>query len=658
MFGKVFTIGKLAAIGLFLACQIPLRAAEPWWNSRWQFRRAISVEPKIELFEQFKINPRGRQAAQISTLTYGKSRPDGADLRIVGPDGKVRPLLILSIGPGDLVRVAFPISGQRQQRYFLYYGNPKARKENSTWRPQTGLLLETYKYAGGKIKTVEEIKSTFEKSRGKLIGRGFVPTVFIPGNIFGPQARTCNLYSGHFVCRQPGSYTFALSTSDASCLFIDDKLVLAWPGRHGWESRARHTAKVSLKQGLHELKLYHINLSGRGGAVVARAGPGKSRFQEIPAADFLPLAETKLGPLQDRRRKTLPDFTYAQKSFSLVGKRSIYHYQFRVLGEAKGKKISYVWDFGDGQQAKGREVEHLFLREDTFKVTLRMVAGGRGSANTAAIHIGPDRANWRAKPGRLKRYMPLLSTYDFSKAALRDTLTVMELYMIVDRADLAASSAQAAAVGGQLGKAKPKQVGRWARLLGRLLTEYQSGYEAAAEAYQAAIKNVPPSSSLRPQLVGRAVDVLVNNLGNDKLAERILTGKGPPASRPADEMPRPIIIAWGDLYRFRGNRELAEKFYRHAHEQSDMEPYHARSGGYAAAIEDYMRRKEYPAAARLIARWQREYPLQKLGGYSCYLLYRLYLARDRTRQAQLLAKIVNGIDPMGFYAQKMAPATR
>ncbi|NLX05570.1 MAG: hypothetical protein GXY33_10540, partial [Phycisphaerae bacterium] len=122
-------------------------------------------------------------------------------------------------------------------------------------------------------------------------------------------------------------------------------------------------------------------------------------------------------------------------------------------------------------------------------------------------------------------------------------------------------------------------------------------------------------------------------------------------------LPRPLMIAWGDLFRYRGDRNQAERFYAMAEEKREDAQDMARSGGFSVAVEDFLRRKEYAEAEKLIRRWQRELPSQRLGGYSCYLLYQVYKARGREDQARRLAQIINRIDPMGVYARKMAAAT-
>lgn len=622
-----------------------------WWKRDWSYRRVLHVQPKADRFQEMGVYPVGRQAASVAVVTFGGAKPDASDVRVVGPDGKVRPMMVFSVGPGDLVRVGFAVSGRRKQRYYVYYGNPKAAKPDATWRPKTGLLLETFAYAGGPIGSVDAIVRTVQRARDKPIGRTFVGTIFTPGNVFGGQRRTCNLYTGYLVCRTAGTYDLALSSYDASALFVNDEMVVAWPGRHRWAGRARHQGKVTLKPGVHELKLYHVNLSGRGGVVVAYKQADRRRYEVISPDEFLPTADVTVGRLETRRKGSLPEFGYRQTSFSLVHGRGIFLYAFQGAWSGSGKVGEFAWDFGDGGQAKGRQVEHLFLKEGLHDVRLRLRVGQRRHEVTARVYVGPNRSDWRAQPMPLKEYVPILSTYDFATLDLASRLTLMELYLIVNRADLAIRVGG----GGLPESADANAVADWAGSVAKLLVDYQGDYTRAAEVYREALTKVT-SGDVRYGLVGDLVDVLVNHLGEDPEAVRLLQGPGMPATRPADDLPRAVAIGWGDVFRFRGQYALAERFYGLAKGKGESVDRITRRGGYAVAVEDYLRRKEFTAAAELIERWQWEDPAERLGGYSCYLRYRLELGRDRFEQAQRLARIINRVDPMGFYAQKMKPA--
>lgn len=650
------TIGKWFAAAMVVLIPSSAMADQSWWNRRWSFRREILVQANSEPFTELKLRD-DRQAAAVSVVTFGHAKPDGGDLRIVGPDNRPRPLMILGIGPGDLARVAFPVSGSGTQRYYLYYGNPQAAKEEHDWRPTTGLLLETWTYKSGAINTPAAIVETVEQKAGDLVGRTFLPTISVPRNILGPQNQTCNLYTGYLLCRSPGAYRFAISTNDASVLRIDGKEVVAWPGRHGWVGDVRHQGTIDLDAGVHELKLYHVNLSNQGGAVAAWGPPAARYIHVISPNDFLPTASTEVGRVEMQGRSFVADFAYRQESFAVVDSWEIYLYEFQAVAPERQRKVEYIWDFGDGQTLEGQKVRHVYLNQGIFDVTLRIRAGLRSAETKAKVYVGPNLADWRAEPVSVRDYLAVLSTYDFAKLPMVQALGLMRLYLLVERPDLAIRTGQAVLQDDRLSGLPEVVVRAWAGMLSDLLIDYQDSYELAATVYQRAAGAVAANKEMQAELLAEAVDILVNNLGRDQEAEGLLTDPGVPTSQPAEALPRPLMIAWGDLFRYRGDRNQAERFYAMAEEKREDAQDMARSGGFSVAVEDFLRRKEYAEAEKLIRRWQRELPSQRLGGYSCYLLYQVYKARGREDQARRLAQIINRIDPMGVYARKMAAAT-
>ena len=432
------------------------------------------------------------------------------------------------------------------------------------------------------------------------------------------------------------------------------KVAVKWLGRHSWRGDAKYQGKITLSAGVHDLKLYHVNLSGVGGAVVAWQTPGQEKFQVIAPTDFLPVAKVSLGLLENRKRYPLPDFSYRVKSFSLVNWRGIYVYEFQALGKHP-KYTTFHWDFGDGQTATGEKVEHLFLHETDYPISLRVVTGKNSKSNSSRVYIGPDRADYRSKQQQLKSYVPMLSKYDYARLPLFQAITAIELYDIAYRPDLAAQAGLGVLKGYQLSaKSNPKHVHQWGTLLGSVLTDQLGRYAEAAMVYQECAKYLGKTPAQKHELLIKQADVLVNNLGLDKEAETVLKTIAAPTTQPTKTMSTPLLTAWGDIWRFRNNRPLAEKFYRVVQDQSDTSQYFARCGAYSGAIEDFLRRKEYAKALDLLDTWQREYPVQRLGDYSCYLLFRLYTQQNRPAQAQRYSQIIARIDPMGFYARKMA----
>ncbi|MFA5864748.1 MAG: PKD domain-containing protein [Phycisphaerae bacterium] len=626
-----------------------------WWNPHWSLRRTVIVQPEKNASEE-KSNRAGREGCTVTFLSGGECKPDGSDIRVTGLDGRPVKFFILSMGPGDLVRMVFDVKGITRQRYFIYYGNPKAKAEKNNWRPQGGLLLETWKYAGGPLGTPEAIKSTIQTAQSSPpIGRAYIPSMFIGGNIFGPDEPTCNLYTGYLHCRQGGTYTFTISSFDGSALYIDDKLVVEWPGRHGWVGDVRHQGKIDLKAGLHKLAFYHVNLSSHGGAVAAWSPPGSSTFRILEAGHFVPISRGQLGPLEKKHNELVADFTLRQTGCASMENKSVvtplYGYSFTAEEPLKSKDTEYRWDFGDGQTANGARVEHVFFKEGLASITLKVKKGTLTDNITNRIYIGPNRLNPKADPDRLIHFESVISNYQFSRISTADAITIMDYFLIIDQPDKAIQVGRSVITSGRDAQKEPLVI--CAQKVAALMVEREGNYTQAADVLYKATKRLDAWTPSYRQLAAQTASMYINTLGEEKKTEELLKSCVGQSTQPADTMDKFLSIAWGDLYRFLGNRESAEKFYRQAEAGTDKSGEFSHSGGYVTAVEDYLRRGEYTEARKLLDRWQWECPTERLGGYSCLLRYRLLVAQKHLTQAKLLVKIIQGIDPFGFYARQM-----
>ncbi len=642
------TIPKIVIITLLLTLPV---MGQGWWNSHWSFRRAVVYAPKIK-GELGRFN--SPDGCLVRFLTGGQIKSDGSDIRIIGQGGREKKFRILAIGPGDMVRIAIEARGSRRQRYYIYYGNPKAKSLTHDWKPRSGLLVETWKYAGGSIGTSESIRKTLDRAgREKPIGSAYVSAVFIPGNIFNSVKQTCNLYSGTLVCREEGEYRFAISSYDASALFIDDKLVVSWPGRHRWVGDIRHQGKAVLKRGLHNFAMYHVNLQGKGGAVAAWKTPASRAFRILLDKNFLPIVRGYLGTLEKKDNRFTADFIYKPEEFANMQKATLHKFQFIALTGRRrnipGEK--YIWDFGDGQVALGREVEHVFLHEGIFPVTLQRTVGRSSDTIVNKIFIATSRMDYRRRPVKLRTFAGDVSRYDYSQLRPGDALTLMNYFLIVN------NPKEAIKVGRDVvSHAEGVDKDKFARIaikLANLLIDFGGNYASAAYMLQNARDKLDPSSSQFKLLTASAVSLFINTLGKGGLAEQMLGAAGKPVAVPGNDAQKAWMIAWGDLYRFRGNRKLAEEYYTKAQKKVQSLKNFAKSGGFAAAAEDYIRRKKYAKAREIINRWQWEIPTERLGGYSEYLRYRLYYAQGQFEQGRLLARIIKKIAPFSLYAQRM-----
>jgi len=624
---------------------------QSWWNSAWSARRMVVVEPQAQ-------NLPDANGAWVTMLTGGLAKSDGSDIRVTTWDGRPVRYWVLSAGPGDLVRVAFESHSKQKQRVVVYYGNPKAEAEKNMWRPEGGILLETWKYAGGPIGDAERIKSTVKTCQDSPpVGRVYLPSIFIGGNIFGPEEPVCNRYSGKLRCPTTGEYTFVISCFDAGALYVDDRLAVSWPGRHHWVPDIRHQGKIELKAGEHEFRLDHVKLSNEGGIVAAWSTPISRTIRILEAGHFIPVGRGQIGIQEKYHRELVADFTLQQTANAVLdadGEVPFYRYAFTAVEPSARKDLEYLWDFGDGQTEIGARADHVFLHEGLKAVKLTVRRGGKNDTTTHRVYIGPNRLNSRMGPVRLAEFSPIISRYRFSQIPIADVRSFMDYFTVIGQPGKAIEAGRAAVLGGS---ALPENRGIYASMALKtadMMINETADFAGAARILEQAARRVERPTPVYRGIAARAAIHYINALGDDKKTEELLKSCVGQSTQPGQTLDRMVCIAWGDVFRFRGDRGLAEQFYRRAGAQAaDGDQEFPRSGGYVTAVEDYLRRHEFAEARRLLDRWQDEIPMERLGGYSCLLQYRWLTARKQTDQAKLYAKIIQGIDPYGVYARQM-----
>jgi hypothetical protein len=89
--------------------------------------------------------------------------------------------------------------------------------------------------------------------------------------------------TGYLKVNTPGRYTFALSSSDGSQLWLDGALVVDNNGIHPMRTRSR---TLRLSAGVHALRVVYFDSSGSPGLILSWRGPGLAQ-QVIPAGNLV-----------------------------------------------------------------------------------------------------------------------------------------------------------------------------------------------------------------------------------------------------------------------------------------------------------------------------------------------------------------------------------
>jgi tetratricopeptide (TPR) repeat protein len=589
----------------------------------------------------------GDDVAVVTMPTGGKIRPDAGDIRVLTGAGQQASHRVLMVGPGDRVRVAFAIR-RGASRYWLYFGNADA-KAPTPLEIRRGVLLETWINPGSVTRTLRQAERILARA-GPLLGRDFIDRIFLGHNLFGPQTRIASVFTGFLIVRNTGEHVFSTSSQDASFLTIDGKLVLDNGGIHPPLRVAAKTAKLNLTKGLHELKLYHLCRGGSPVAVVAWKAPGDRRIWPIPSGSFAPVVVAKPGIMERYGRAAQADFLIAHAGETFMAERYFQRYTFDALTAGVGKP-TFHWDFGDGQTSTDRRVDHVYLADGTYAVTLTVAIGGAQLQRVNRLNVTRPWARVTSrKIDPLVDYAKLVATYDFGKL---DSGHVGFGIALMERAKMSKAILRA-------GDSLVKRDSAPAAALSAAMPIYAETLVAAGEpdrATAALLKGAEMTQdpAVRAKLSSLAGEIALATGDGDRAMAIFTQTLKKFSALTTGEPIRRARIGIGDVWRIRGDYDKARAAYKSAPALSKdgFERQAVKRGDLARHAEDYTRRRLYDDAAKALAKWEYEFPLEKIEGYSSLIRVRLELARRRYNKAAEEVEILVRVNPRSNYAPEL-----
>ncbi|MCP4378925.1 MAG: PKD domain-containing protein, partial [bacterium] len=348
---------------LVLLCASVAQGADAWWNSKWRYRREITVAD---------ITPTrlsGTDIISVEMATGGVCKPDGSDIRVTTSMGKEVDCDVMMVGPGDKVRLVFT-KRDIGKKYYAYLGNPNAPARSRAPVIKRGVLIETRRSRANPPDKLSAAQKNFQKA-GPLMGRRFIDRIFMGYNPFGPETAIASLVTGYVVAPRDGEYVFCCSSNNASFLLVDDRLLISNGRQHRPQRDIRKNASIKLKSGLHKLTFYHINRNSNPVIVVAWKKPGDRRVLPIPPAAFAMVHKGKPGLMQQRTKLLDIDFSPIHAGETFTANRYYQRYRFVAQSVGRGGKgLGWEWDFGDGQKSTAQSVDHVYAVDGTYRVTL------------------------------------------------------------------------------------------------------------------------------------------------------------------------------------------------------------------------------------------------------------------------------------------------
>jgi len=649
---SVFRLRRTLLVPLVLLAVSAAVTADqaPWFDTDWTARRVVDAFVRDAGYV-------GGEVGVVTFYTGGMARPDAADIRVAVQGRRLVKHRVLQVGPGDLLRVAFEAM-PAVDRYYVYFGNPKAEKREAL-EIQRGLLLEVRLGEGGSQPgKLDQVRKAWNDA--EPVGADFLPNVSLGYNPFMDTGRLALLhFTGWFVPPRPGTYDIATSSQGGSWLEIDEQPVVAWPGEHGPSGRADHTEKLALTQRPHRLDYWNVSSGGQTVAVAAWRTPTQKakRFDPIRADCFLPVARARLVEMDLKGEKLVADFFPEHAGEAWWPDHYAVRMRFRNLSKAisPGRGGAYTWDFGDGQTSTDREPTHVYLVPGDYKVTLQASRGTLASAFETTVHV--DR-NWRAQAESeidpATEYAHAVAQYDLAKLDARNLALAVDLF---DHEKL--RKPLIAAANELVFKRKgiaDNQVLETGLLLAQNLRD-AGQYQDAIRAYERLEQRLKRRDR-KATVAVQIGETLLRDLRQDDDAEK--------AYRRVLETYKQGGAAWelrrahvglGDIWRHRGKGQEARKAYQTAREievaprSPNIEA--VRVGTLARYVEEYTREQDWEYAFKYLQDWAWEFPLAKLEGNWSMLRARALLDKGDRQAALREALDLTGSNPDSPYAVRL-----
>lgn len=498
----------------------------------------------------------------------------------------------------------------------------------SEWKPRRGVLLRTY------TKARQEHPGTIEQlykliGRSELQGAGFRRDISDGFNPFGPSDHYAGTYEGYLRIDKPGVYSFCTASDDGSWVFVNDRLLVAWPGGHGPEAGARGemNGHLRLEPGVAKVRYYHEDGEGGQVAFLGWKPPWAERFSGIPHSQWLSVRQAKAHPPEARHQSIMA--VPSIRLFNTYWVVDSDNQQATMIAydsdsfSRDARITSTVWQFGDGLTSTQTEGRHVYFRNGRPQITLT-VRDDQG--RTDSVSVSPnifqvDVVAGHFKYGNAKQYAEAAGGYDVQRMAKDDLRLYAEFWLRTEnRTELVrATEAFIARFGDD------QAAGRLASAAAdACLTPEAYAPERAAELLKLAAPHATTQRA-RAELEMRRAHVLAWELDKPAEAGEIYQR----VRRAIDRRDRletliyAMNIGLGDVLLLQSRYHEAEAAYRKAetsapHEMKEPERA-AKIGSYPYMIDDLLARGEYEWALKKLDEWEYDLPVQKLEGYTFFM---------------------------------------
>jgi len=340
----------------------PSRAAGrkpvPWWNRAWKYRKVVRVKfPKqgndipVNFFEPSKLLGKRSLTGRVTIVIESRSKRPGKEVVVTDAAGRLVPARAYASGWDQQVTVLFKAQ-PRTADYYLYYGNPEAKRARLDWRGRSAypIMMVTVP-----VKDADAIRTPARACRAILEApevktRMGAYSINSSRNLFGlrPGVNYITLYSGLIYAPVDGTYEFAVNAGGTAHLLIDGSLVLTVRGRARPARAWKHKAAVKLDEGVHNFAVLHGESSGAQGIHMGWRRPGQLRIALMTGSAFARSNYTpaKVVGFEELGKETTPFFTFERpgEAFTLSSGEAVAHLKLNNL--TRGDGLCYRWKVG------------------------------------------------------------------------------------------------------------------------------------------------------------------------------------------------------------------------------------------------------------------------------------------------------------------------
>ena len=369
----------------------------------------------------FTLKTKAPQVAQCELYVpdeYG----DNFDVAFISPAGQQIPGRVCSGYPHRPLKVQFDTTAAGLSDYFAYI-IPKAGKQgklDNLWYGKGGLTLETRLIDKDKDRC-DRLPGFVEawKNDSWIVDSSFTDGIFhswpVTGLDYGHDLFNSSrssfgqyYYIGYFNVEENGEYSFATCSRWPSTVFIDDKFVVHWLGRHDFHGgrRCEYSGTVTLTPGIHKIEYMNFNKWGELYALCAWR-KGSDVYRIMTGCDFVPQAYYKPSKVF-AKDAAAHENTFAWHIVDDIrmdaGGPAIVAVELEVIPAKSLKDPSYRWEFDDGIIAMGQKVDHVFIRKGLHKIRLVVNDGDKAISNTEQtinVDIARDKLFCQARDSKL-----------------------------------------------------------------------------------------------------------------------------------------------------------------------------------------------------------------------------------------------------------------